>query len=500
MILNPLYASGGCDYIEANVTVCLATQHLKPAFLPLGLLYLKACLVERAGHAADDVRILEFDPKTTVDEMVREILAAAPEILGLSCYVWNVKKLLAVAKQVRQHRPAIRIVLGGPEVGPVANDVLSRHPQVDVIVKSEGEIPLPEVLRSWRAGESLDSVKGICFRRGDAIVNTGDAALVTNLDELPSPHLHRYAEYPGRIICLETQRGCVFRCNFCFYNKDFSLRNRRFDLDRVKEEIRFWLEQDVKQIYLMDPVFNLNAARATDICRFIAEHNHRRVPLHSEIWAEFVDDEMARLMKAANFTFLEVGLQTTDETALATVERRLKQQRFVEGVGHLKRHALHFELQLIYGLPGETRSSFRKSLNFAASLDPENLAVFPLMVLPGTELWQKAAGLKLTFDPEPPYVVHSHFSMSTGDFEYGRRIIDACGVLRRWRAVRLLGRERSLTFADLVDEWIAWQPADRADHPDDPDKDTMKRFIDHVCDEHRIPPDFYRHFVALECA
>ena len=79
----------------------------------------------------------------------------------------------------------------------------------------------------------------------------------------------------------------------------------------------------------MDPVFNLNAARAKEICRFIAQHNHRRVPLHTEVWAEFIDDEMARLFAAANFTFLEVGLQTTDTSKprSQTVERRLKQQR-----------------------------------------------------------------------------------------------------------------------------------------------------------------------------
>src|SRR5262249_44169628 len=147
-------------------------------------------------------------------------------------------------------------------VGPVAADVLRRCPDVDAIVKSEGEIPLSEIVRAWTDNQRLDEVKGICFRDGGAIVETGEATLIDDLEQIPSAHLRRYADYPGRIICIETQRGCVFRCNFCFYNKDFSVRNRRFELDRVKEEIRFWLEQDVKEIYLMDPVFNLNAQRA----------------------------------------------------------------------------------------------------------------------------------------------------------------------------------------------------------------------------------------------
>jgi radical SAM superfamily enzyme YgiQ (UPF0313 family) len=480
-----------------RVIICLATQHRTPAFIPLALLYLKACLVERNGHAFGDVQILEFGPDTAVDEIVRDLVAAEPDVVGFSCYVWNVKNLLEAARRLKEHRPAVKIVFGGPEVGPVALGVLGRHAQVDVIVRSEGEIPLPEIIRSWNAGESLERVKGISFRRGDTVVETAEAAVVNDLGQIPSPHGRPYADYPGRIICLETQRGCVFRCNFCFYNKDFSIRNRRFDLDRVKEEILFWLEHDIKELYLMDPVFNLNAERAKEICRFVARHNRRRVPLHAEIWAEFVDDEMARLMREANFQFLEVGLQTTDTTALATAERRLKLQRFLDGIAHLKRHKLTFELQLIYGLPGETRSSFRKSLNFAMSLDPHDLAVFPLMVLPGTELWRKADELKVAFDPEPPYFATSHLSMSADDFKYGRAITEACTRLQRSRTARLLGRERGLTFADLVDEWVAWQSQRGSE---DSNGETMKQFVAYVCERKDISPQFYHQFAALEFA
>src|SRR5262249_20162588 len=150
----------------------------------------------------------------------------------------------------------------------------------------------------------------------------------------------------------------------------------------------------------------------------------RGVPLHAEIWAEFVDEELASLMRDANFQFLEVGLQSTDDTALATAERRLRRQRFVAGIEHLKAFKLQFELQLIYGLPGETSESFRTSLNFAMALDPPELVVFPLMVLPGTELWRKAKGLQLEFDAHPPYFVRSHYSMSAEDIAHGWTLVE----------------------------------------------------------------------------
>jgi anaerobic magnesium-protoporphyrin IX monomethyl ester cyclase len=430
--------------------IVLATRHAERAFIPLALLYLKASLAGRGHCAADEIEMAEFDASADAGAIADALLGARPDVVGLSCYVWNVTVLLAAVRLIRKRAPGVRIVLGGPEVGPVAVAVLQAHPYVDVVVHSEGEVPFADLVDAWQREVSPTAVAGIAFRDGDAIVDTGAAPLVKRLDDYPSPHLARYLDYTGRAVCIETQRGCVFHCNFCFYNKDYSLRNRRFDLDRVKEELLLVLSQDVDEIYLMDPVFNLNAARAKDICRFIADHNPKHVPVHSEIWAEFVDDEMAALMRAAGFRQLEVGLQTTDPTALATTERRLRVERFTEGIAHLRRHGLPFELQLIYGLPGETTASFRESLNFAIALDPPQLSVFRLMVLPGTELWRKAASLQLTYDPEPPYHVRSHLSMTRGRsrvrtaFHQGRQPAAALphAAAARPRARRDLQRSR----------------------------------------------------------
>ena len=474
--------------------VCLATVHQNRRFIPLALLYIKAYLVGHDLCAFDEVDIAEFAPGATADEIVERVLRQSPDVLGLSCYVWNITVLMEVSRRIKALRPATVIVLGGPEVGPVAASVLRRHPYVDIIVKSEGEIPFAELVEQWKRGADVSGVKGIFFRDGASIVETGEAPPLMDLNHLSSPHLVEYAEHRDRIVCIETQRGCVFKCNFCFYNKDLSIRNRRFDLDRVKQEILFWLERDVYEIYLMDPVFNLNAERTKDICRFVAEHNTRRVRFHAEVWAEFIDEELAGLMRDANFTFLEVGLQTTDTTALATVERRLKMEKFLNGIAHLKQYQLDFELQLIFGLPGETTASFRKSLEFAVSLDPPDLAVYPLMVLPGTELWRKADFIGLQFEQDPPYYVRSHSSMNADDIAYGWKIVSALRRFGDSKAMRLLGRESGVSFADVVDSWIAWEPA----QDDAPLPQQVDRFLGHFCGEHHIPPAFYQQFAARE--
>ena len=483
------------------MNICLATANANPAFTPLALLYLKAYLVAQRTLAAGDVRILEFRKSDSPEEIARRVLEGAPGIVGLSCYVWNIETLMAASRHIKRLRPEVRIVLGGPEVGPVARSVLEHNPSIDCVVKSEGELVFNEIVDTWKGGGAIATVKGICFRRESDVFETEDAKLLHDLNHLASPLQMLEGDPKGRIICIETQRGCVFRCNFCFEGKDLSIRNRRFDLDRVKDGILFWLQQDISWIYLMDPVFNLNAARAKEICRFVALHNTRRIPVHAEVWAEFIDEEMARLMHAANFGFLEVGLQTTDEKVLVTVERRLKLARFLEGIAHLKRFGIPLQVQLIYGLPGETRATFRASLNFAAALQAPDLAVFPLMVLPGTELRRKAAALEIEFDPEPPYFIRSHHSMTPADIAYGLKVADAVERVGSSWTIRLLARETGVTFADVIDAWVDWAGGEAAgstgqDAADE--EEEIRQFILHFCAAKRIPPKFYEESSKLE--
>jgi len=481
--------------IAPSMKICLATMHATPAFTPLALRYLKAHLVERCGHALNDVEILEFARDVDQADVVRLIVAAEPTVLGLSCYVWNVTALLAVCAGIKALRPDTTIVLGGPEVGPEAASVLAANPAVDAIVASEGEIPFAEIVETLTRRGDLACVKGICFRRGTTIVENEDAPLLRDLNQLASPHAARYGDGTGRLICLETQRGCVFHCSFCFENKGMSVRNRRFNLDRLKEEILFWLQQDVSEIYFMDPVFNLDAERTKEICRFIVQHNARKIGMHAELWAEFIDEEMARLFHDAGFHFLEVGLQTTDETALSAVERRLRLKPFLEGIGYLQQFNLQFELQLICGLPGDTLAMFKKSIDFAGSLDPYSLAVYPLMILPGTELRRKAAEIALDFDPNPPYHVRSHASMSPGDVQYGQEMVNALDLLGNARTIRTLIKETGVTLSAVIDAWIDWRQRHTAS---DAEANLVAPFLLAFCEERRIPTAFYRASAAVE--
>jgi radical SAM superfamily enzyme YgiQ (UPF0313 family) len=469
--------------------IVLATIHSREAlFTPLALMYLKAYLVERQGIPAPEIPLLEFRPKQPNSQIVEEILAVEPDVVGLSCYIWNIRKFREIFRVLKERRPGIKIVLGGPEVGPVAARVLEENHSVDVIVKGEGERVFAELVETFRQGAPLEQVRGIAFREGSRVRSNPEAPVFSDLNTLPSPHKPEYGITGDREICIETQRGCVFRCSFCFYNKDYSIRNRRFDLDRVKQELLYWMKSGARNIYLMDPIFNLNAERAKEICRFIIAHNSTKIIFHTEIWAEFVDQELAKLFEQANFRFLEVGLQTAEENVLSNVERRFRKEAFIKGLQYLNSMGLNVELQLIFGLPGETMESFRRSFDFAVSLRPAKIAVFPLLILPGTELWRRKEKFGLQHDPEPYYEIQRTPDLSESDVDYGKRLSRSVPIHYNQAGI-LLAETAVIPFSALLDQWLLWE-RQNVIHPKGACR--VEAFIQDFCRERKnLNPDFF---------
>jgi anaerobic magnesium-protoporphyrin IX monomethyl ester cyclase len=473
----------------------LVTRHADPQFPPLALLYLKAALVDAALSAPGDVRLLEFGPEAGAEAIAAAIEAEEPDVLGFSCHVWNVVDLMRAARLAAIARPGLRVVAGGPEVGADGARALSLYPALEVVVKGEGEAVFVELLGRWRAGLGVEDVAGICHRTGRGSCEHPDAPAVANLDQLPSPHARGDLDLTGRIACVETRRGCPFCCAFCYYGRGVRSAGRSFGLDRVTADLEFWLARDVHQIFLLDPVFNLDRRRAKAICRFLARRNVRRIPVHAEIRAELMDAELAALMKAAGFKYLEVGLQAIDERALASVGRSRATVQFTDGLGHLRDRALPFELQVIFGLPGDAQASHDAALDFAASQRPDYLSSFTLMVLPGTRLRRTAARLHVEFDPEPPYFVRSTSTLSEDDVRQGRRRSPAVRHLWNSGAIRWLHDRRGRPMSDILRRWDAWSAAAGGVLPTPA---SSRAFALDVCTELGIVPDFTGTFTRAE--
>ncbi len=433
-----------------------------PQAVPLANAFLQSYL-EASPPAAGPIEIeradffLHQESATCVDEIVTR----QPAVVGFSVYVWNRKLCAEIAGELRLRQPGIIIFAGGPEATADPAGLLAEG-GLDFLISGEGEKPFAEVCARLAVGADVAGIPGVVTLEKNGI-SLIPAQSLTDLDSIPSPWLNGIldaARYPG--ILWQLSRGCGFNCDFCFDSRD---RHgvRHFSLERIEAELRHFACHGVSQVFVLDSTFNQDVRRAKTILRMIrkiAPHIH----FHFEVRSEFLDREMAGLFAGITCS-LQIGLQSADPQVLRRVGRSFRRDDFVRRTMLLNDTGAVFGFDLMYGLPGDTLSGFRDSLDFALGLYPNHLDIFPLAVLPGTALASRAASHGLDHLPVPPYTLTASPSFTSGDMAAARTLAMACDIFyTRGRAVAWfngvihpLAVSPSL-FLQQFAEWLEQQP------------------------------------------
>jgi len=381
--------------------------------VPLAAGYLKMFARSRGLEADYSIDILPTRLANRLGDqaLVEAIAARDPWMVGFTCYLWNVQRSLWIAAELRQRNPAIRILLGGPEI-TADNDWVLASPYVDFAAIGEGEQTFAELLEALRdAAAPRQPIAGLWV--APALRHTGakpgapaPRAPLPRLDPISSPYLEGILDASEeKLFLLETIRGCIFKCKFCYYPKSYD------DLYFLSEEkivanLEHARQHGVEEVILLDPTLNQRRDFGSFL-RLLADCN----PDHDwtyfgELRAEGINDEIARLLRAANFSEVEIGLQSVDPRAQTLMDRRNNMRAFERGVGALLQAGLHVTVDLIVGLPGDTPATVRESLRFVRESGLySDVQVFNLAVLPGTAFREEAAALGLEFQPRPPYYV-----------------------------------------------------------------------------------------------
>ena len=352
----------------------------------------------------DIVDPTELDGSPDLDAVASRMLKTDPQIVGLSVYVWNHLEVVEVCRRIRHLAPAVKIVLGGPEVAFTPSQAL-RIFEADWVCTGEGEIPFLNLLNALeRDSRVQDSLPGLLHRCSLTATCTPAAPLVSNLDDIPSPYRTNYLRIDSDVRTdLETTRGCPYRCRFCLYGKTLeSLRH--FSLQRVELDVTHAMENGATSIYLMDPTFNYPRQRCKEICRLLASLNpDRTVEFFTEVRAEIIDEEMADLFVKAGIRSVEIGLQSVSQETLKLMRRGLGTKHFIHGCKLLYERGIQAEIGMIVGLPGDTEDSIRKTADFVLADSLGELNVYRLQMLPGSEYYKMATEFGLQYDPMPPY-------------------------------------------------------------------------------------------------
>jgi len=373
--------------------------------VPLAAAYL-ALYARRSGLDADyDVQILPGTRASRLSDagLVDDILARDPWMVGFTCYLWNVERTLDVARRLRERRPDLRILIGGPEV-TTDNDWLLRRPEISYAALGEGEQTFAALLSTLRDGTISTPIPGLFVAGSNAM--PPPRTPLRSLDMVASPYIEGLLDAGEEgILLLETLRGCVFKCKFCFYPKSYD------DLYYLAEEhvvaaLAHARERGVREVTLLDPTLN-QGRDFTAFVDLLARCNPGRTFTYfGELRAEGLDADIAARLRDANFTEVEIGLQSVDPRAGVLMDRRNNLKAVERGVRALLDAGIRVKMDLIVGLPGDTVESVRRGIEWLrASGLYTDVQVFNLAVLPGTAFRQEAAALGLVHQPRPPYHV-----------------------------------------------------------------------------------------------
>ena len=364
--------------------------------IPLGA----ACLKQAAGILPEvHVDILPESVASYLGDaaLMEMLLGRKPDIVGFTIYCWNLARSLYFAEKLKE-RYAPRIIFGGSEITPDNLSTLSKA--VDFYVYGEGEAVFLKLLgdpTTWEKRSSMEPA-GTLFKKS------------------PSPYLQNLLEPEiENVMLLETQRGCPYRCGYCYYNKSHDGLSFA-DQAHLLQGIQWALDHHVKELYLLDPSLNAHPG-LKDLLRKISKINKDRyLEIISEIRAEAIDEELADLFAAAGFSWFEIGLQSTNPRALKIMNRPTCIKRFARGAKLLKQRGIVAAIDLIVGLPGDDLQGFGRSVEFVAENNlADDVQVFPLSVLPGTDFRLNSNELGLRFDKSPPYTLIESATFSADD-------------------------------------------------------------------------------------
>ena len=367
------------------------------------------CLKAASPEYQEYIEISEYTINNQVDDILKSIYLKKPDVLFLSCYIWNLTHLEEIMREFHKLCPNVPIWMGGPEVSYEVEAFLNNHPEVSGIMIGEGEDTFRELCGYYIHKNPIDlkEIKGIAYRDAIGKIVVNPIRELLNMSDIPFCY-NRTEDFSNRIIYYESSRGCPFSCSYCLSSVDKKLRFR--DLSLVKEELDFFIKQKVPQVKFVDRTFNCKHEHAMEIWRFIKEHDNGVTNFHFEISADLINEEELKLISdmRPGLIQLEIGVQSTNEVTIQEIKRTMKLERLKEVVERIKSFGnIHQHLDLIAGLPYEGYESFQNSFDEVYGLKPDQLQLGFLKVLKGSYMYEHAKEYGILYHDNPPYEVFS---------------------------------------------------------------------------------------------
>jgi len=430
--------------------ILLCTLNAKYIHASLGLRYLLANMGELRAQTA----LCEYTIARRPADLAAELLAllgpaeaGRVQVVGFGVYIWNMSQTCELVRLLKAARPALKVVLGGPEVSH-EHDQQPIVALADHVITGWGDVSFPKLCRALLHGP-LPLMKVIAGEQPP-------------LDEIALP----YAEYSDadlahRVLYVEASRGCPFKCEFCLSSLDKTAW--AFELDPFLAELDQLYQRGARQFKFVDRTFNLKAEASARILQFFLDRLPP-APLAPDLFVHFelIPDQLPERLKTLIAQFppgvlqFEIGIQSFNPEVQQRISRRQDHAKTLANLSWLVTQSqAHLHTDLIFGLPGETLASFAQGFDTLYALRPHEIQLGLLKRLRGTPIARHTEPWGMVYDAEPPYAVQQTSVLSRQEVQRFVRLA------RYWDLVANSGRfSRTLALllqgASPFAAFLAW--------------------------------------------
>jgi len=368
---------------------------------PMGLAYIAAFLEEK-GLPVDiiDSDASGLDLKQTIESIKEQ----TPKYVGVTAMTATMGIAGTLIKRLRRVLPEAMIILGGVHATALPKQTMEELPEIDVVVMGEGEHTAYELISALdedKGFNSLAKVKGICFRKGDQIVENEKRPVNTDLDSLPFPARHllpmdvyegpgwfRWSHgYTKPFVPIFTARGCPYNCNFCASNIMAGRRVRYRSVENVMAEIDHLKETyGIKILSIEDDTFTLKKERAISICKELIKRNYK-LHIMCETRVDQVNEELLHYMKRAGVEWLFFGVESGNQEILNRTRKGITLKQVRSAIRMTKKAGIGTHAGFILGHLGETKETAMQTIRFLMELMPDHTGIATLIPFPGSRIW-----------------------------------------------------------------------------------------------------------------
>ncbi|MFX1416188.1 MAG: B12-binding domain-containing radical SAM protein [Promethearchaeota archaeon] len=363
---------------------------------PLGLGYI-ASYIRRYC----DCEVIIYDAlhaRSTDKEFYSVLESFSPDVVGISGTATpSIYDTYRAARLVKRFDSKTHVVAGGAHVTFEDTNVLAECPEIDIVVRGEGEATMNALLKAIQTKQGLTDIRGITYRRDSQVIRNPDMPHVKDLDSIPFPaydllDLKKYfaGNYPWATMI--TSRGCPYKCVFCSSSRIVGKRWRGRSPSNVVEEIEM-LEQKyaVREIEFLDDLFTFDKDRVREFCELLKSRGVGfgwTCSTRADVMARY--PHMARWLRAAGCHTVYIGAESGSQRILNIMKKGISVDDIVRSVRILKREGLGVILSFIIGTPSETKQEIDATIDLACRLDPDLAQFTVLTPYPGTPLFDEA--------------------------------------------------------------------------------------------------------------